>query len=78
MNTHAINIGNHVLDLVKLPRVAQEELVTFYEYLVFKYQGDTTTHLTNERETILKTIFQEANGKLPINYTFHRDELHER
>ena len=78
MNTYAIHIGNHVLDVVKLPRVAQEELATFYEFLVFKYQGNTAMPLPNERETILKTIFQEANGKLPLNYTFHRDELHER
>ncbi len=77
MNTQSISIGNHRLDLVKLPEVAQEELANFYEFLVFKYQGFATQR-HDEREMILKTIFQEANGKLPVNYRLNRDELHER
>ena len=37
--THSIHLGSHVLDLVKLPEAAQQELVTFYEFLVFKLSG---------------------------------------
>jgi len=77
MSRHPVQIGNQVIDLVKLPEVAQQELVTFYEFLVFKYQGQTTRSQP-EKHAILKAIFQEANGTLPVNYTFDRADLHER
>ena len=73
---HAITIGSHVIDPVTLPERAQQELVTFYEFLVFKYHGEPRSQ--RERRTVLKSIFQEANGKLPKNYRFNREELHER
>lgn len=72
----AIIIGNHVIDPVTLPEKAQQELVTFYEFLIFKYQGKPRSQV--ERRRILKSIFQEAKGKLPKHYTFNREELHER
>lgn len=74
---HAINVGNHVIDLVKLPERAQQELVAFYEFLVFKYH-ENEAHSQRERQIILNAIFQEAQGKLPENYTLNREELHER
>ena len=77
LRTQTVSIGNHVIDLVKLPEVAQQELMSFYEFLVFKYQG-SETQAQDARQMILKAIFQEADGKLPVNYTFHREELHER
>lgn len=73
----AIHIGNHLLDIVKLPKAAQEELVTFYEFLVFKYQGQERL-ARSEKQRILSAIFQEADGTLPPNYTFNREALHER
>ncbi len=75
--THSIHLGNHVLDLVKLPEAAQQELVTFYEFLVFKYQGQADTGRPN-KQRILSKIFQEAEGILPDQYTFDREALHER
>lgn len=74
---HAINIGNHVIDPVELPERAQQELATFYEFLVFKYH-ENEAHSQRERQIILNAIFQEAQGKLPENYTLNREELHER
>ena len=75
--TQTVHIGNHLLDIVKLPEAAQQELVTFYEFLVFKYQGHETL-ARSEKQRILSALFQEADGKLPRNYTFDREELHER
>lgn len=75
--THRIHIKNHVLDLMKLPEAAQEELVAFYEFLVYKYQGQATTGSSN-KQRILSTIFDEANGILPEPYIFDREALHER
>jgi hypothetical protein len=72
----AITIGSHVIDPVTLPERAQQELITFYEFLIFKYQGEPRSQ--RERRTILTSIFQEANGKLPENYKFNWEELHER
>jgi len=71
-----ITIGSHVIDPLSLPEKAQQELVAFYEFLLFKYQKKI--HSRSEKQMILKSIFQEANGKLPENYTFNREELHER
>ena len=75
--THTIHIGEHSLDLVKLPEAAQQELVTFYEFLLFKYQGRTDME-QSEKQRVLTHIFQEANGILPDDYSFDREALHER
>lgn len=63
------------IDVVKLPETAQRELVTFYDFLVFKYLGQPDTG-RNQKRQILSSIFQDAHGTLPLNYTFNRDELH--
>ena len=70
-------LKNYVIDLTKLPAIAQQELVTFYEFLLFKYQEDELRSQL-EKRTILNAIFQEAKGKLPANYSLNRDEIHER
>jgi len=69
-------IDPHV-DVSTLPEAAQRELVTFYEFLVFKYRGQPK-HLQSDKQRILRAIFTEADGKLPPNYTFNREEVHER
>jgi hypothetical protein len=65
------------IDLDALPDDAQRELVEFYEFLVFKYQRKPDVP-QNEKRTILTTIFKETDGKLPLNYRFNREEIHER
>ncbi len=76
-NPQTLHIGEHLLDIVKLPEAAQQELVTFYEFLIFKYQGQERP-AQSEKQRILSQIFQEARGTLPAHYTFNREELHER
>ena len=78
LNSSQINhIGGRLLDIVQLPEAAQQELLTFYEYLMFKYHGQQQP-IQSEKQRILSQIFQEAQGTLPVNYTFNREELHER
>ena len=72
-----VQVRNDVIDLVKLPAIAQQELLTFYEFLLFKYQGDELRSQC-EKQALLKAIFQEANGRLPVNYRLNREEIHER
>ncbi len=72
-----MHIGNHLLDISNLPEAAQHEMATFYEFLIFKYQTQEIL-AKSEKRGILSTIFQEADGKLPLNYAFNREELHER
>lgn len=72
-----LHIGNHVLDLLKLPEAARQELLTFYEFLIFKYQAQADTGRST-KQRILSGIFKEAEGVLPDQYTFDREELHER
>jgi hypothetical protein len=76
-HTQNIRIHDHVLDLVKLPEAAQEELVAFYEFLVYKYQRQATKD-TSEKQRVLSAMFDEANGILPAPYMFDREALHER
>jgi len=76
-HTQHIRIKDHVLDLVQLPEAAQEELVEFYEFLVYKYQRQTPKNPVNKQQ-VLSAIFDEANGTLPIPYVFDREALHER
>ena len=65
------------LNIENLPETAQIELLNFYEFLVFKYGNrDKITH--DERHELLLNIFHDANGKLPNDYQFDREEIHER
>ncbi len=66
------------IDLFALPEVAQQELLTFYEFLLFKYENSFANGKNREKKQRLTRLFQEIQGALPIDYTFERDELHER
>jgi len=72
-----IHTKNRVLDIVKLPEPAQKELAAFYDFLVYKYQGQADTGSSN-KQLILSKIFNEANGIFPDPYIFDRETLHER
>lgn len=65
------------LDLFQLPEIARRELLDFYEFLLSKYQKKSRT-VSEEKQRILLELFQEAEGKLPSEYTLNREELHER
>ena len=60
-----------------LPEIAGQELMTFYEFLVFKYQGQIERERPN-KQRILSQLFQEVDGVLPVPYTFDREAIHER
>ncbi|GAK50649.1 hypothetical protein U14_01882 [Candidatus Moduliflexus flocculans] len=77
--TQAIYVGNQVLDMMALPEIARQELITFYEFLVFKYQGQTEGQCS-DKQRILSQLFQEVDGVLPVPYTFEfdREAIHER
>lgn len=62
------------MDFFKLPEAARRELAIFYEFLIFKYQG----FQVQDKRSILAAIFREADGKLPPDYMFDREEIHER
>ncbi len=58
------------IDLDILPDDAKKELIDFYEYLVKKYK---------RRENVeLLEIYKKYNIKLPPDYKFDREEIHER
>lgn len=73
----AIQVGNEVLDIMALPEIARQELMIFYEFLVLKYQKKAEQE-HSDKQRILSQIFQEANGILPVPYTFDREAIHER
>ncbi len=66
------------IDLFALPEVAQQELLTFYEFLLFKYESSVGNGKNREKQQRLTRLFHEIQGTLPAEYTFDRDELHER
>jgi len=74
---NSISTGNFFSDIVNLPMKAQQELFVFYEFLMFKYQKQKKL-VQNDKKSILSAIFQEADGKLPPNYSLNREALHER
>lgn len=75
--TQDIQIKDHRLDFLNLPEAAQEELIQFYDFLVYKYQQQIRKEPTNKQQ-ILSAIFEEAKGTLPRPYVFDRDSIHER
>lgn len=72
-----VHEGNRGLDMMMLPEIARQELMTFYEFLVLKYQKKAEQE-HSDKQRILSQIFQEANGILPAPYTFNREAIHER
>ncbi|MGX9726030.1 MAG: hypothetical protein ACTFAK_01545 [Candidatus Electronema sp. VV] len=76
-NINKVQVGNQTIDLFDLPEAAQQELLTFYNFLIFKYQV-RNDRAAQDKKTVLKGIFQEAKGRLPAGYAFDRAEIHER
>lgn len=66
------HVNQHFLNIANLPKEAQQELISFCEYLRFKYQTPQ-----DEKQQVLTKLFQEADGKLPTNYHFNREDLYE-
>lgn len=64
-------------DFTQLPEMAQQELMMFHEFLVFKYRKYKGT-CQRDQQHILRSLFDDTHGKLPVNYIFNREELHER
>jgi hypothetical protein len=54
------------IDINKLPEGARHELAIFYEFLVFKYQGQPEKN-QNNKEQILTAIFREVAEKFSKN-----------
>ncbi|MGD9732827.1 MAG: hypothetical protein AB7U45_11655 [Desulfamplus sp.] len=76
-----IDMNSYLLEIANLPDEAHQELISFYEFLLFKYKShkkEDYEFIKSDKHRILSKIFQEASGNLPLNYTFNRDELHER
>ncbi len=67
------------LDMDILPEEVKKELLDFYEYLVTKY-GKKQLKLKGTKKD--KKVFFESvrkhSFKLPGDYKFNREELHER
>jgi len=73
-----------VLNLHDLPEELKREIHDFYNYLVSKYRKKTIhdkngkkTQDAERKEAFLKSI-ENLKFQLPEDYTFNRDELHER
>ena len=78
---YKINFQSYFSDIANLPEAAHKELIAFYEFLLFKYKEQNDSEITNinhDKKAILLKIFADADGKLPLDYTFNREELHER
>ncbi len=76
-NRSKVQVGNQTIDLLELPEEAQQELLTFYNFLIFKYHAQKERS-AQDKKTALKGIFQEAKWQLPAGYVFDRTEIHER
>lgn len=65
------------IDMSVLPKEVKKELLDFYKYLVIKYRKKEP-----KQKSFLKKSFFESlkkhSFKLPEDYKFNREELHER
>ena len=52
MQQSGVHVGNHALDLLKLPEAARQELFTFYEFLIFKYQMQADTERSKKQRIL--------------------------
>ncbi len=67
------------IQIERLPEPARNELYDFYEFLVKKYVPVLTK--TSSGREAKKLFFKNVTSRafsLPANYTFDRNELHER
>jgi hypothetical protein len=67
------------IDLNTLPRAARTELLDFYEFLRSKY-GTVAARPTTKTDAA-KRLCDRASARairLPADYRFDRDEIHER
>lgn len=67
------------IEIDRLPESARNELYDFYEFLVQKYASALSkSHPDREtKERFFKNVTSHAFS-LPTDYTFDRNELHER
>lgn len=75
------DLKKYMIDIADLPEAAHQEFISFYNCLILKYKYQKKDHSIQahlEKNCILSKIFKEAKGVLPVDYTFNRDELHER
>ncbi|MBF0228389.1 MAG: hypothetical protein HQK63_02160 [Desulfamplus sp.] len=81
---YRMDFKNYFPDIANLPEAAHKELISFYEFLLFKYNYKEQNNSKmkyikhDDKKSILSKIFADANGQLPPDYTFDREELHER
>lgn len=68
------------IDIEVLPPKVKAELLDFYEYLVHKYCDIKSPRVNNllERKKLFFVSLKKHSFKIPDNYKFCREELHER
>ncbi len=73
------NIMAKAIQIERLPEPARNELYDFYEFLVKKYVPVLTK--SGSDRVAKKAFFNNVTSRaftLPANFTFDRNELHER
>jgi hypothetical protein len=64
----------------QLPKKAEDEIVDFLQFIVYKYNISIIQENNNERivNTDLLNAFASFRNGLPANYKFNREEANER
>lgn len=67
-----------MFDLSRLPKKAQEELLSYYQYLVERYNTKGSTRNSDEksRKETINSFFDKYNLDLK-GFLFNRDEIYE-
>jgi len=67
------------IDMDVLPEEVKNELLDFYEYLITKYgkKQSEIKGIARDRRVFFESV-KKHSVKLPEDYKFNREELHER
>lgn len=76
--SNIVMVAGQPLDIDSLPLQGQKELVSFFDFLKFKFKQNESAVVINKEEKIptMEEFFERFQGRLPANYQFDREEIY--
>lgn len=76
--SNIVMVAGQPLDIDSLPLQGQKELVSFFDFLTFKFKQNEPAIATIKEEKIptMEELFDRFQGRLPADYQFDREEIY--
>lgn len=75
--SNIVMVAGQPLDIDSLPLQGQKELVSFFDFLKFKFKKNEPK-VQEEDVPSLDELFKTVKGRLPVDYKFDREEANAR